>query len=31
MKLVDINDMDEISNEFENGSDRTNNSNVTSP
>ena len=31
MKRTDINDMDKISNEFEIGSDRTNNGRVTSP
>ena len=31
MKLVDINDMDKISDEFENGPDRINRSNVLSP
>ena len=29
MKLTDNNDMDKISDEFENGSDRTNNNRVT--
>ena len=31
MKLADIIDMDKISDEFENGSDRKKNSRVTSP
>ena len=31
MKLADINVMDKISDEFENGSDQTNSSRVTSP